>query len=76
MGTLSQKDQENPKRRVCLITVLLEEIVYLTSIAKEVGQEYFLWKNMSIPREVPCTINETEELIERVNKKSHVSLKL
>jgi sugar phosphate isomerase/epimerase len=76
MGSLSQKDQESPKRREYLISVLLEELVYLTGIAKEVGQKYFLWENLSIPREVPSTIEETKELIERVNEHSHVPVRL
>ncbi len=76
MGTLSQKDQENPERRQYLIEVLLEEIAYLTYIAKEEGQKYFLWEPMSIPREVPSTIDETKEIIERVNRRSHVPVRL
>ena len=76
MGTLSQKDQENPERKKFLTHVLLEEIAYLTYVAKEEGQKYFLWEPMSIPRELPCTIEETKAIIERVNRLSHVPVRL
>lgn len=76
MGTLSQKDQENPERKKFLTQVLLEEIAYLTYVAKEEGQKYFLWEPMSIPRELPCTIEETKAIIERVNRLSHVPVRL
>lgn len=76
LGTLTQKDQNDPERRNYMISVLLEEIVYLTKIASENDQKYFLWENMSIPREVPSTIDETKALIERVNEKAHVPVRL
>jgi sugar phosphate isomerase/epimerase len=76
LGTLSQRDQESPERKRFLTQVLLEEIAYLTFIEMEEGQQYFLWEPMSIPREPPCTIDETKELIERSNKVSHVPVKL
>lgn len=76
LGTLSQRDARNSRRKEFLISVLLEEITYLTFIAKEEGQKYFLWEPMSIPRELPCTIDETKKLLERVNQKSFVPVKL
>ena len=76
MGTMSKKDNENPTRRNFLIQVLMEEISHLTSIAKACGHDYFLWEPMSVPREIPCTINETKKLIERVNKTSHIPVML
>jgi sugar phosphate isomerase/epimerase len=76
LGTLSQSDQDNPERRKYLIEVFLEQITYLTAIAKEVNQKYFLLEPMSIPREVPCTIDETKSIIERANKHAHVPVKL
>lgn len=76
MGTLSRKDEGDPERKSFLISVLLEEMAYLTFIAKQEGQKYFLWENMSIPREPPCTIDETKELMERLNKISHVPVYL
>ncbi len=76
LGTLSKKDNGNIQRRNYLIDVLLEEINYLTSVAKEAKQKYFIWEPMSIPRELPCTIEETKEIIERVNVNSHIPVKL
>ena len=76
MGTLSRKDQGDPERRRALTEVLLEEIAYLTFVAREEGQKYFLWEPMSIPREIPCTIDETKAVLDRVNERSHVPVRL
>jgi sugar phosphate isomerase/epimerase len=76
MGTLSRKDQEDPGRRKILTEILLEEIAYLTFVAREEGQKYFLWEPMSIPREIPCTIDETKEMLDRVNEKAQVPVRL
>lgn len=75
-GSLSRRDSENPVRRNYLINMLLEEIDYLTSIGKESGQKYFLWEPMSIPREIPSTIDETKEMIERANRNSQLPVRL
>ncbi len=76
MGTLSRKDQENPGRREFITNVLIEEIVHLTSVSEEVGQKYLLWEPMSIPREFPCTIDVTKEMLERANRSSRVPVRL
>jgi sugar phosphate isomerase/epimerase len=76
MGTMSMKDHLDPVRRRLLTGILLEEIAYLTFVAREEGQDYFLWEPMSIPREIPCTIDETKEILDRVNERSHVPVRL
>ncbi len=76
VGTLSEKDQRDPIRRESLTEILMDEIAHLTLVAKDEGQRYFLWEPMSIPREMPCTIDETKGIIERVNHKSHVPVRL
>ena len=76
MGSLSNKDVNDPERKAYLTEVLIEEIAYLTFIAREAGQSYLLWEPMSLPREMPSTIDETKELWERVNEKSHIPVLL
>jgi sugar phosphate isomerase/epimerase len=76
MGTLSRKDQENPERREYITRVLIEEITHLTTVSAEVGQKYLLWEPMSIPREIPCTIDGTKEILGHANRNSHVPVKL
>jgi sugar phosphate isomerase/epimerase len=76
LGTLSRRDHEDQVRREGLIETFMEEISYLTGVAKEVGQRYFLWEPMSIPREIPCTIDETKVLLERANRRAHVPVEL
>jgi D-erythrulose 1-phosphate 3-epimerase len=68
LGTLTVRDHADPVRREYLISVLMEEIAHLTRIAREGGQQYFMWEPMSIPREIPCTIEETKQLLERANR--------
>jgi sugar phosphate isomerase/epimerase len=76
LGTLSQTDHENPERRNRLIKEFLEIITGLTRVAQEAHQKYFLWEPMSIPREVPCTIDETKYMIEAANEHAHVPVML
>lgn len=76
LGSLSQRDHDDPERRSYLLDVLMEELEALTLLAREEGQRYFLWEPMSIPREPPCTIGETRELLVRANRHSHVPIRL
>ncbi len=76
MGTMSRKDEADPTRKSFLTEVILDEIAYLSSVSKEEGQSYFLWEPMSVPREIPCTIDETAELLGRVNERAHVPVRL
>jgi sugar phosphate isomerase/epimerase len=76
LGTLSRKDNANPARRGELIEIFIDEIVHITGVSKEVGQRYFLWEPMSIPREIPCTIDETKLMLERANERSFVPVEL
>jgi sugar phosphate isomerase/epimerase len=76
LGTMSRKDYADPVRHRYLIEVLLEQVVYLTGIAQSCGQDYFLWEPMSIPREVPCTIDQTKMLIDNVNEHSHLPVRV
>jgi sugar phosphate isomerase/epimerase len=76
LGTLSSRDFASARRKEYLISVLMEEIVHLTGIAKGAGQKYFMWEPMSIPREIPCTIAETRELLGRANEGASVPVLL
>jgi sugar phosphate isomerase/epimerase len=76
LGTLSRRDYADPVRRSLLIDAFMEELTYLTGVSEEVGQRYFLWEPMSIPREIPCTIDETKRMLERANEKAKVPVRL
>jgi hypothetical protein len=41
---------------------------YLSRLAKDIDLDYIMFEPMSIRREIPSTIAETEELYERINK--------
>ena len=76
LGTLSARDQADGARREFLVSVLMEEIAHLTEIARGEGQKYFMWEPMSVPREIPCTISETETLLARANESAAVPVVL
>jgi sugar phosphate isomerase/epimerase len=76
LGTLSSRDHADARRREYLISALMEELAHLTKIARAEGQEFFMWEPMSIPREIPCTIKETRELLRRANEGSAVPVML
>jgi D-erythrulose 1-phosphate 3-epimerase len=76
LGTLSSRDHANPERRRYLISVLMEEIAHLTGIAQSEGQKYFMWEPMSVPREIPCTIDETKALLEMANRDARIPVRL
>ncbi len=75
-GTLSLRDHADARRREYLISALMEEIAHLTEIARREGQKFFMWEPMSIPREIPCTIEETRDLLRRANEGSAVPVVL
>jgi D-erythrulose 1-phosphate 3-epimerase len=76
LGTLSRRDNADPGRRESLVAIFMEEIEHLTGVAKREGQRYFMWEPMSVPREIPCTIAETRELLERANRHAQVPVRL
>ncbi len=76
LGSFSKKDVENPERKKLLIDEVIEKWHYLSEVAKDIGLAYIMFEPMSVKREIPSTISETEELYERLNDGASLPIKL
>ncbi len=66
-GIISVEDFDNERRRKFLIKEAISSWRKLARFGAKLGLKFLLFEPMSIPREVPCTIDSTKELLERVN---------
>ena len=76
MGALSFKDLNNSSRYKMLLDEAIKTWQYFAKVAREKGLDYIMFEPMSIPREIPCTISQTKELYERLNKGVSLPIKL
>ena len=76
LGAFSKKDVENPERRKALTDEIIVKWHYLSRLAKDTGLDYLMFEPMSVRREIPSTIAETEELYERINKGASLPIRL
>ena len=75
-GILTVKSNQETDEREYLIEQGVKGWQELTFYAKELGYRELIFEPMSIPREMACTIGETKELLERINAKSGIPMKL
>lgn len=73
-GILSVNDLENRKEEITEIAIGLWK--QLSELGEELGLEFLMFEPMSIPREMACTISETQELYNRVNDGAAIPIKL
>ncbi len=66
-GIISVTDFNNEERRKLLIEEAISSWRKLARFGAKLGFEFVLFEPMSIPREIPCTIDSTKKLLERVN---------
>lgn len=76
LGSFSFRDWENPQRKEQLTQELMETWHHFSRLAKEEGLDYLMFEPMSVPREMPCTMAETEDLYERMNEGAALPIKL
>ena len=76
LGTFSMRDIENPERRRLLTDEVIEKWHHLSELAKTSGLDYIMFEPMSVKREIPSTIAETEELYTRLNRGASLPIKL
>lgn len=76
LGSFSMRDIENPERRKLLTDEVIEKWNCLSKLAKDIGLDYIMFEPMSVRREIPSTISETEELYERINRTASLPVKL
>jgi len=75
-GILSVQDFNDPERRKAITRQAIEAWQRLSKLGAELGFQFLIFEPMSIPRENACTIRATEELLEMVNEKSAIPMKL
>ena len=73
---ISSNDLGNPDRYKMIVDHLISAFQDLSVLAKQEGQEFILWEQMYTPNEIPYTIHQTKELMERVNEKAQVPIQL
>ncbi len=76
IGAMSVADYNDPQRRRFIRQSLVEAVQRLASLAARLGQGYFLWEAMPIPREIPHTPEEAIELMQEVNQDAAVPVYL
>lgn len=76
IAALSVNDWSNDDRRREMISAIVEGVVSLSYVAREVGLKTILWEPMPVPREPPSTISEARSILERVNSAAKVPVRL
>ncbi|QHW35002.1 sugar phosphate isomerase/epimerase [Paenibacillus rhizovicinus] len=75
-GILTFADYDNPARRELIISEALKHWQELSWYAKDKGMEYLTFEPMSIPREMANTVEDTKELLGRLNENAGIPFKL
>jgi sugar phosphate isomerase/epimerase len=75
-GSMTFDTYDNPDKRKFIIDEGVKGWQEMTFYAKEIGYDCLLFETMSIPREMAITIEETKELMDRVNAHCGVPLKV
>lgn len=65
--TVSYQDRQDPERYKFLVDNLISSLQHLAKLAKKEKQEFILWEQMYAPSEAPYTLDQTKELLEKVN---------
>lgn len=76
IGALSVNDYADCHRRDYLTQYALDALRWLSTLAKNLGLEFFLWEPMAVEREIPFTLAECEEMLERINGVSAIPFRL
>ena len=75
-GSMSFDTYDNPDKRKLVLDEAVEGWQELSFYAREKGYECLIFEPMSVPREWANTIEETRELMDRVNARCGVPLKV
>jgi sugar phosphate isomerase/epimerase len=76
MGALSARDHADPGRRARVRRALVANVRSLARMARQLGLRTLLWEAMPVPRELPHTPAEAEELMAEVNDGDGVPVRL
>ena len=75
-GILTFAAYNNEARREALVQEGVSGWQELSFYAKDLGYEYLIFEPMSVPREMANTVEDTMELMERVNKHCGVPMRV
>jgi sugar phosphate isomerase/epimerase len=75
-GILTFADYDDPKRREHIIGEALKNWKELSWHCKDLGMSHMIFEPMSIPREMANTVEDTKELLERLNDGAGIPFKL
>jgi sugar phosphate isomerase/epimerase len=75
-GILSFADYDDPQRREFIINEALKNWKELSWYCKELGMTHMVFEPMSIPREMANTVEDTKELLARLNDGAGLPFKL
>jgi len=75
-GILTFADYNNLRKRKQRIKQGIKKWQELTYFAKEIGLRYLIFEPMSVPREMATTVEETLELMNRVNENCGIPMKI
>ncbi len=75
-GILTFDTYNDPDKRAFIVEEGVKAWQKLSKRAKELGYEYLIFEPMSVPREMATTVEDTQELLDRVNADCGVPLQV
>jgi D-erythrulose 1-phosphate 3-epimerase len=75
-GTMTFADYNDPKRRIERIEQGIKSWQDLTYFSQDIGLKYLIFEPMSVPREMANTVEESTELMNKVNENCGVPMKI
>lgn len=76
LGILTFRDYEDPSRRETVIREGIKHWQDLSWYCKDLGMSHLIFEPMSVPRELANTVEETKELLERLNENAGIPIQL
>lgn len=76
VGAFSISDIQNNKRKNEVLNDYINIMGELSLYAKDKGLDYLLIEPMSIPREYPCTVEETRYILKKLNNVTYLPIYL
>jgi len=72
----SYNDFRKPERKKFIESILVDSVKYLSSYAKSIGLKMLLWEPMPVLREPPATIEDAKRILDMVNGRGGVPVRL
>ncbi|THF77828.1 sugar phosphate isomerase/epimerase [Cohnella fermenti] len=76
LGILTFHDYDDPLRRETIIREGIKHWQELSWYCKDIGMTHLIFEPMSVPRELANSVEETKELLERLNADAGIPIRL